>query len=85
MSSCATQTFDNVTPEKWALLVSKANASGLNIQNDSGSASQDGFTFTWDYDPNAQSLAIQCTAKPFFVSCSTVNGKVHEMFDDVVG
>ena len=85
MSSCATQVFEGVTPDKWDLLVSKAKALGVEIDSDSGSYSRDGFTGQWDYDRATNELSIQCTDKPFFIACGLVNSKVHEYLDPLLG
>jgi hypothetical protein len=47
-------------------------------------ASQSGFTVTWNYDPVAGVLEIQCVSAPFLVPCSTINGRIHEMVESVI-
>jgi len=39
------------------------------IVGDTGTASADGVTLIWTYSEPAQTLTLQCTAKPFLVRC----------------
>jgi hypothetical protein len=73
MSQCAAQVFTGVSPEKFGCLQAKAA--------DQGSASKDGITVTWDYEVDSQTLTIQCTAAPFFLSCGTINSTIHNLVD----
>jgi hypothetical protein len=81
MGACATQTFSNVSAAAWACLKSKAAAGGFPINSDSGSQSSNGVTIAWSYDSAGQTLALTCTGAPFFITCSTINGKIHELVD----
>jgi hypothetical protein len=81
MSSCAAQLFSGFTVEHFTCLVAKANAAGIDISGNAGSASRDGVTVAWVFDPGAQTLSIQCTSAPFFVSCGAINSKIHDLVD----
>lgn len=81
MAACATQTFSNVSPTAWSCITSKAAAQGLTISSNSGTISESGITIDYAYNPSAQTLQLTCTSKPFFISCGTVNGKIHELID----
>ncbi len=81
MGSCSQQSFNNVSSGAWSCLVSKAAHYGVHISSNSGSASASGFTIAWNYDPGAQTLSIQCTDKPFWAPCGTVNGKIHDVVE----
>jgi len=81
MSSCATQSFSNITLDQFNCLVTKAKDAGINISGNSGSVSQDGITIAWTFEPAANTLSIQCTSAPFFVSCGTINSKIHDLVD----
>ena len=48
----------------------------IGIESDSGEASKKGFTLSWTYDPDQQTLEIQCLKKPFFVPCGAVNDRI---------
>ena len=85
MSSCAKQSFNNFTPAAWNCIVQKAGQYGVKISSNSGSAGASGFKFAWNYNPGASTLDIQCTDKPFFITCSQVNSKIHEVIDGCMG
>ncbi len=81
MSSCATQLFDNVTQAQFDCLSQKAKAAGIDIVGNAGSASQDGITVEWTFDPAASTLSVQCTSSPFYVPCGTINSKIHDLVE----
>lgn len=81
MGACAAQTFNNITPDKWAALRAKAAQSNIALNGDSGQTSQQGFTFSWEYDAASATLTIQCLEHPFWASCGAVSGKVHDLVD----
>ena len=85
MSSCAKQSFNNFTPAAWNCLVEKAAQYGVEISSNSGSAGASGFKLAWNYNPGASTLEIQCTDKPFFVSCSQVNSKINDVVEGCMG
>jgi hypothetical protein len=74
--ACAAQHFTGISPERFAALSQKAKGSGIDITGDSGTTTKFGVTVTWTYDPQAQELTIQCTEKPFFLSCDDINGRI---------
>ena len=82
MAACATQTFSNVQAAAWNCLKAKAVSAGFSISTDSGSHSAAGVTVEWNYDASAATLSITCTERPWFLSCSTINGKVHELIEN---
>jgi hypothetical protein len=81
MSSCAAQTFSNVTPAQFDCLSQKASAAGINISGNTGTASQDGITVEWTFDPAATTLTIQCTSAPFYVPCAMINAKISDLVE----
>jgi hypothetical protein len=81
MSSCPTQVFTNITPAQFDCLSQKASVAGINISGYAGSASQDGITVEWNFDPTAATLSIQCTAAPFYVPCATINSKINALVE----
>lgn len=86
MSGCDPQTWNNITPEKFATIVKLAASHGLNLSGESSSLLQfDHCTFAWSYDATAQTLMIRCGSKPFFVDCDTIHAKLNEMLDMAVG
>ena len=65
MGSCAAQIFTGISPSQFACLLKKANDAGIPISGNSGTASKDGITITWAFDPTINTLNIQCTSAPF--------------------
>ena len=80
--ACAMQTFSAISQDQFNCLLSKAAAAGLPLNGNSGTASKSGFTIQWNYDPAASVLEIQCLSNPFFVPCSSVNGKIHDLVEE---
>jgi hypothetical protein len=84
--ACDAQTFSGVTHEQFACIVQKAEeATGIILSGNSGTASQRGITITWNYDPAAQVLNIQCTNLPFFIPCGTINSQINDLVDGCLG
>jgi hypothetical protein len=81
MGQCAEQVFSNCTIAKFVCLMAKAQAAGINIQGNSGTATQDGITISWTFDPAGETLSIQCTSAPFYLSCGTINQNIHDLVD----
>jgi len=73
------QEFRSVTLAQYQKMCEKAQAAGIAIKGDSGTASKVGVTVTWNYDPSSQDLRIQCLGTPFFVSMDDINEKIAAM------
>ena len=82
MGACATQTFSNVPIAAWDRLKAKAASAGFSISSDSGSHSAGGLTVQWNYNASAETLSITCTDRPWYLTCSMINGKIHELIDN---
>jgi hypothetical protein len=78
---CAAQVFSAVTTEQFSCIVAKAAAAGISITGNAGEMSKSGFKVQWQFDPAASTLTIQCIDHPFFVSCGTVNSRVHDIVE----
>jgi hypothetical protein len=85
MGACAVQHFQNVSPEVWERLAKKAEAYGVPIRGCSGSDSAAGATFRWHYDPEAQTLEMQCLERPFFLPCSVVEHELAKLVEESRG
>jgi len=77
MSACAMLTYNNVTSNAWNCGVAKARSYGVTISGNSGSASSSGFTVAWNYNPDNQTLSLQCTDSPWYVPCSIINSQIN--------
>jgi hypothetical protein len=75
--ACDALMYSGVDASKWACAKDAVRTQqGISIDADSGEMSKMGFTLKWTYDAAAQTLSIQCTSKPFFITCGTVNGRI---------
>jgi hypothetical protein len=77
MSACAMLTFNNVSADAWKCVQAAAAQYGV-TGADAGQATVNGFTVAWSYGAAAQTLQIQCTDSPLFVSCSIINSHIHD-------
>jgi len=75
----APQVFSGITPERWAKLMSKAQAAGIDLNANSGTASQYGVEVTWNYVPDTKKLTLQCLSAPFFVNLEDVNARIRAL------
>lgn len=82
MSACAMLTYSGAIPAAWNCAKQKAASFGVVITDNSGSATKDGFTIAWNYNPDAQTASIQCTDSPWWAPCSIINSKINEQVED---
>lgn len=76
--------FSNVTPQHFSALAEKARANGIDIDGNSGSASQFGVEVSWEYAPATGKLTLHCLKTPFFLSLEDVNGRLRRMVESTV-
>jgi hypothetical protein len=80
--ACEQLIYPGVDSSKWACVKDAVSrAYGLSIDSNVGEASEHGFTLEWRYDASDESLVVQCTQKPFFVSCGMVTKRLHDEFE----
>lgn len=79
MSACPEILATGVTPEKYQTLLATAKAQGLDLTGETGTTTYQGLDFTWTYDDDAETLTIQCTAKPIFVPCSMIESRIRAL------
>jgi len=70
------QVFSGITPEEYAKLTAKAQASGIDIGGESGTASKFGVEIEWNYSPITQELIFRCLRTPFFVDAEDVHARI---------
>jgi len=81
--ACDQLLYADVDGSKWARVKDAVGrAYGMTIDSERGQAARRGFTLKWTYDPTAQTLQIQCSKKPFFVSCRKVNDRIKHMAEE---
>ena len=82
MGVCAKQAFTDITLQRFHCIQARASASyGISISGNQGSASKNGITIEWCYDPTTLILELQCIESPFFVSCPKINGSILSLAD----
>jgi hypothetical protein len=84
MSACPAQCFANVTPEQFAILQKKAQASGIPLEGNSGTASSFGGRFEWEYDPAKLAFTITVIQPPFLMNCESVNARIGALVQGVL-
>ena len=78
--ACDPQIFSGVDAAKLANVQELLKSEyGLDASADEGEQSHRGFTFSWAYDADAQTLRIQCVGKPFLVPCSVISGRINDL------
>ena len=72
-----TRTYEAVTSIHYVKIVAEADKElGMALSGNSGKASADNVTISWNYDPTAQVLVLQCLKKPWYVLESMVDSKL---------
>jgi hypothetical protein len=80
MAACKPVTFQNITRERFQAVRARIRAQAdVSVMGDMGTASGNGFTATWTYNEADQTLSIQCTEKPWFISEGLVADKIRAL------
>jgi hypothetical protein len=79
------QVFSNITPERYAALVQKASAAGINLAGNSGIASNFGVEVKWDYSPESRELTFQVLSTPVFLTAEPVDARIKAMVEETAG
>ncbi|WP_440946452.1 hypothetical protein ACSAZL_20765 [Methanosarcina sp. T3] len=75
---CNPVTFHNVTSNVFDCMKKKLEAAGLHVPSgNKGKISGHGVVVDFDWD-GTEKLTITVKDKPFFVSCGTATGKIHD-------
>lgn len=73
--------FSGVTPNQFAKLSVHAQAKGIHIDGNSGTASKFGVEVAWNYVPETGQLTFECLKAPVFVGAATIYAKLKEAVD----
>jgi hypothetical protein len=68
--------FSGITPGQFARLTAKAQAAGINLSGNRGTASKFGVEIEWNYSAETGELTLQCLDLPPFVRLEAVNAKI---------
>jgi hypothetical protein len=60
-------------------LQKKAQANGINLSGNSGTASKFGVEVAWNYEQTAQKLTFQCLSTPFFMRPEDLCAQIEAM------
>ena len=84
MAQAAPQVFSNITPEQYTKLASKAQAAGIDMSGNTGTASKFGVEVAWNYSAATQELTLHCLRTPFFVKAEDVNAKIQALVKETL-
>lgn len=84
MAIGAPQVFHGITPDAYARLIQKANASGVALGGNSGSASKFGIEVAWNYSAELQQLTLQCLKSSMFFSTQDVDQKLQSLVKEAM-
>jgi hypothetical protein len=79
------QVFSNISPERYAILIQKASAAGINLTGNSGVASNFGVEVQWNYLPEIRELTFQVLNTPFFLSAESVEKRIKAVVEETIG
>ena len=85
MGQSEAQVFKSITPEQYAKLTAKAQAAGIDLSGNSGTASKFGVEVAWNYQPETQELTLHCLRAPFFVKPEEVHAKLQALVKESLG
>lgn len=78
------QVFSNIAPGQFAKLSQKANAAGVKMAGNSGSASKMGVEIAWNYSEDKQQLELTCLRTPFFMKAEDLNAKLRDLVNETL-
>ncbi len=85
MGQTEPQVFRGITPEQYANLIARAQAAGIELSGNSGTATKFGVEVAWNYAPETQQLTLHCLRTPFFVKPEDVNAKLQALVKESLG
>lgn len=85
MAHSAPQVYSGISTEQFAKLTVKAQAAGVGLNGNSGTATKFGVEMSWNYSPESQELTLQCLRTPFFVKPEEVYAKLQALVKESLG
>lgn len=85
MTQSAPQVFKGVTLEQYGRLQVKAQAAGIDLSGNSGSATKFGVEVAWNYSPEKKELTLHCLSTPFFLKPEDVDAKISALVKESLG
>ena len=75
--ACDPLSYSGVDAVQWASVKEMIEGQyGIPIDSEQGEAAARGFKLRWAYEPDEETLEIQCLDKPFITPCAVVNGYI---------
>ena len=74
--------YENINPQRLAAIEARAQQKlGISISGNEGTATKNGITISWVYDPQDQTLTVGDTRKPWFVPESRIDEELTALVD----
>jgi hypothetical protein len=74
--------YENITPSRLAAIAARAQHElGISISGNEGTATKNGITIAWVYDPSDQTLTVGDTRKPWYVPEGKIDEELTELVD----
>ncbi len=74
--------YENINPQRLAAIEARAQQElGISISGNEGTATKNGITISWVYDPQDQALTVGDTRKPWFVPESRIDEELTALVD----
>jgi hypothetical protein len=81
--SLPAQTFTGITQVKFDAITAAVKAKiGITITADDGQDAADGFTISWTYSPDSETLIIQVLDKPWWAPDGTVQSQISNLINN---
>ncbi len=72
--------YENITAQQLAAIEARAQQElGVTISGNEGTATKNGITISWVYDPSGQTLTVGDTRKPWYVPESKIAEELTEL------
>jgi hypothetical protein len=74
--------YENINPQRLAAIEARAQLElGISISGIEGTATMNGITISWVYDPKDQTLTVGDTRKPWFVPESKIDEELTDLMN----
>ena len=74
--------YENINPQRLAAIAARAQQElGISISGDQGTATKNGVTISWVYDPSDETLTVGDTRKPWYVPESKIAEELTVLVD----
>lgn len=75
--ACPEITLSDISNDLYEKLLGEATAAGAVFSGTE--VTFKGCTFDWNYDAEAATLHVTCTAKPFYLGCGVISGQIDQL------